>query len=210
MYWFSAIRAIFFVSLLPICLIAFGQDYSSNLLTNRIYQRIGKINDNISLMRSPNKDIYTREYYKNQALSMIYNCGDNYISPSDSVENEIRLSYISNIGKKHVFNSVKDYFTGLVNLRYLPVEIYSVNILSSCNIDFSIDTTIESPETFDISELKKFGMYYVLPCTILQNDTGSRIDAELYLLAEKTIDGIELIPLITGLHGHMENINIQH
>ncbi len=53
-------------------------------------------------------------------------------------------------------------------------------------------------------------MYYVLPCTILQNDTGSRIDAELYLLAEKTIDGIELIPLITGLHGHMENINIQH
>ena len=139
----------------------------------------------------------------NQVVSMMYNRGDNYINPFDSIEKAINLTYKS-YSKKRSSNA-KNYLLGVLNLRYRPIQINSINILSSCDVTFSEDTYIESPKTFDISKLKRYkSKYYILPCTVLYKNTDKRIEAELYLLEENTIDGIELIPLITGLKGNME------
>lgn len=195
---------IFAIFLLQGCFMSLGQIYDSDLLTHRIYERIGKINDNISFMSDRHMDLSKRQYYKNQTLRMFQNNGDNYINPFDSLEKSINVTYRYN-GRKRI-HSVKDFFSGLVNLRYHPIKVNSVNVLSSFNIDFDNDTYIVSPVSFNISDLKKHDSdIYILPCIISRNDTDCKIEAELYLLGENTVDGFELIPLITGLNGVMEN-----
>lgn len=193
--------------LLSMCFMSYGQIYDSDILSRRICQRMSDINDNISLAGDKKKDLSTRKYYMNRVLSMLHNRGGNYMNPSDSIEKAINITY--NIYGKERSHNVKNYLLGVLNLRYQPIQINSLNILSLCNVDFSRDTYIESPKTFDISKLKRHNSgYYILPCTVLYKNTNKRIETELYLLEENTIDGIELIPLITGLNGNMENIII--
>lgn len=183
---------------------SYGQLYDSNLLSQRICQCISHINENISMVGNKKNDLSTRQYYMNRVLSMIYNRGDNYINPSDSIEKAINLTY--KFYSKERSRNAKNYLLGVLNLRYQPIQIDSINILSSCNVSFSRDAYINSPKIFDISKLKRYkNKYYILPCTVLYKNTDKRIEAELYLLEEDTIDGIELIPLITGLKGYMEN-----
>lgn len=204
MNYLAVIRSIIIMIFLSLCAVSYGQLYDSDLLSQRICQCISQINDNISMVGNKNSDFSTRQYYMNRVVSMMYNRGDNYINPFDSIEKAINLTYKS-YSKKRSSNA-KNYLLGVLNLRYRPIQINSINILSSCDVTFSEDTYIESPKTFDISKLKRYkSKYYILPCTVLYKNTDKRIEAELYLLEENTIDGIELIPLITGLKGNMEN-----
>lgn len=204
MKYHAVIRSIIILIFLFSYSLLYGQLYDSNLLSQRISQRINQINDDISMLGNKRIDFSTRQYYMNRVLSTIYNRGDNYINPSDSVEKTINLTY-KFYGKERSRNA-KNYLLGVLNLRYQPIQINSINLLSSCDVSFSRDTYIDSPKTFDISKLKRYkGKYYILPCTVLYTNTDKRIEAELYLLEANTVDGIELIPLITGLKGNMEN-----
>ena len=209
MNYLGVFRSIIILIFLSICSMSYGQLYDSDLLSQRIFQCISHINDNISMVGNKKNDFSTRQYYMNRVLSLMYNSGDNYINPFDSIEKAINLTY-KVYGKKRSRNA-KNYLLGVLNLGYQPIQINSINILSSCDVSFSRDTYIESPKTFDISKLKRYkSKYYILPCTVLYKNTDKRIEAELYLLEENTFDGIELIPLITGLTGEMEHEIINH
>lgn len=179
---------------------ASAQEFDSELLTRRMYARINEVNENISMMSDKSKDLSTREYYKNRALSLFYNHGDNYIVPFGSQQKIIKIVF--KYGNRNICRDVKAYFTGLVNFRYTSVKINSVNILSSCNVEFDLNTFILSPKSFNLSDLEKFeNDIYVLPCKIAKRDENNMVDAELYLMGINTIDGVELVPLITGLKG---------
>lgn len=179
----------------------YAQEFDCELLTLRVCARINQVNENISMMSDKSKDLSTREYYKNRALSLFYNHGDNYIVPLGSQQKVIKI--VLKYGNRNICRDVKDYFTGLVNFRYSSVKINSVNILSSCNVEFDLNTYILSPKTVNLSDLEKFeNNIYVLPCKIAKRDENNIVDAELYLMGMNTIDGIELVPLISGLKGN--------
>lgn len=184
---------------MPFYLLVPAQEYDSELLTRRIYAKINQVNDNISVMSDKSKNVSTREYYKNKALSLFYNHGENYLIPFGSQQKANKI--VCKYGNRKVRRYVKDYFTGLVNFRYTPIRVKSINILSSSNVEFDLDTSIISPQKFNLSDLKKSeDNIYVLPCKITKKGQNGQINAELYLLEEDTIDGIELITFITGLN----------
>ena len=64
---------------MPFYLLVPAQEYDSELLTRRIYAKINQVNDNISVMSDKSMNVSTREYYKNKALSLFYNHGENYL-----------------------------------------------------------------------------------------------------------------------------------
>lgn len=185
-----------------------AQEYDSELLTRRIYAQINQVNEYICAMSDKSKNLSIREYYKNKTLSLFYNRGDDYIIPFGSQRKAIKIVY--EYGDRNLCRYVNGYFSGLVNFRYSPVQINSINILSSCNIEFDLDTFIASPKSFNLSDLEKFDdNIYILPCKIVNRNQNCQIDADLYLLEENTIDGIELITFITGLKGTM-SVKIQN
>ncbi len=195
----SLIRTALVLVFMPFYLLAPAQEYNSELLTRRIYAKINQVNEKITAMSDKSKDLSTREYYKGRALSLFYNHGEDYIMPFGSQQktNTIVCKYVN----RKVRRYVKDYFSGLVNFRYTPAKISSVNILSSCNVEFDLDTSIISPQKFNLSDLKKSeDNIYILPCKIAKKNQNCLIDTDLYLFEENTIDGIELITFITGLN----------
>lgn len=176
-----------------------AETYNVGLLTNRIHQRIAQLNDNITFMNDRNKDLSTRNQIMRKCLTSFIN---------DSVNsNDYCTLFIeySIAGKKKKFRrTVANYFQGLVNLRYKPVTIISVNLLSSNNIYFDRNTSVVAPETIDLELLDNRNNNLIsVPCTVFHEDKGTYEHTDLYLQIIETIDGVELIPQITTLHAIM-------
>ncbi len=177
----SLVRTALVLVFMPIYLMVSAQEFDSELLTHRIYAKINQVNEYIYAMNDKYKNLSFREYYKNKALCLFYNRGDNYIIPFGSEQKVIKI--VCKYGRRNLYNSV--------------------NILSSYNVKFGLDTFIVSPKTFNLSDLEKSeNNIYILPCKIARRSQNCQIDAEVYLLEEDTIDGIELITFITGLNAN--------
>lgn len=129
--------------------LAYAQPNNEDAMTIRVVQKVKQLTDYINYMADKNMPIEDRLEYRQAALNLFIGQGESYI-----VNGSPRGVYIlitSKYHKKPVVRLMKDYFTGLVNLRYNKVNIVSVEVVNDIKV----------------SELKKVGeKEYECTCTI--------------------------------------------
>lgn len=194
------LNLLFLATSLSVC----SQKIPSDWLTGRIHQKIGQLNDYIPLMCDRNRSLYERNYYRLRALNLFAAKGEKY-TLNDSIRQSL-LFVKDNYSSKTNKRLVRDYFRGLVNLRYGPVTITGIKLAVSKEIPFGEDIRIVQPDTIDMATLTKVGGdIYVVPCILQYYETNNKVAVDLYCGWMDTIDGIELIPLLTDIWGVGKN-----
>lgn len=125
----KSIRYILCTLLLIIGVTAFAQSDAgiSELMKQRAQQKVAQMNDNISFMADKSKSLDTRNYYKRRALNLFIEKGEPY--EEEGIPNTgVKMETTSIYRKKPSRRLMKDYFTGLVNLRYSKVDIQSTKV----------------------------------------------------------------------------------
>lgn len=162
----------------------------TELMKQRAQQKVAQMNDNISFMADKNKDLSTRNYYKGRALKLFIGGGDPY--EEEGVRNTgVKMQTTSVYRKRPSVKLMKDYFTGLINLRYSKVDIQSTKV-----------------NEIEVSDLQKIGdNKYVCTAYFEQIFVGyrdnrpiykdrTRKKVKVYVISEETIDGQEFIVLL--------------
>lgn len=125
----KSIKYIFTMLLLIIGATAFAQNDAgvSELMKQRAQQKVAQMNDNISFMADKSKSLDTRNYYKGRALNLFIEKGEPF--EEEGIHNTgVKMETTSIYRKKPSRRLMKDYFTGLVNLRYSKVDIQSTKV----------------------------------------------------------------------------------
>ncbi len=96
----------------------FGQNDSiKGLMSTYAMQKVAQMNDNISFMADKSKYVDTRKYYRQRALNLFIEKGEPF--EEDGIHNSgVKIEISSIHRKKLVRRLMKDYLTGLINLRY--------------------------------------------------------------------------------------------
>lgn len=168
---------------------ASAQD-KQDMLRRRAAQKVGQMCDYIEFMANPQNQLATRKYYRLMALNLFINRGESY--EEDGRTKKGAMMEVTSVNKKTPKHSlVKDYFTGLMNLRYEKV-------------------TISTTEVSDIrvSSLRRVGENeYVCTCYFEQVFCGyrdgrpiyrdiTRKRVKCYVFVEQTEDGEEYIVML--------------
>ncbi len=162
----------------------------SELMKQRIQQKVAQMNDNISFMADKSKDLNTRNYYKGRALSLFISKGEPF--EVEGIQNSgVKMETTSIYRKKPSRRLMKDYFNGLINLRYSKVDIQSTKV-----------------HEIEVSQLQKIDdNTYVCTACFEQIFVGSRDGrpvykdrtrkkVKVYILAEETLDRQEFMVLL--------------
>ena len=129
--------------------LAYAQPNNENAMTIRAVQKVKQLADYITYMADKEKPIEDRKEYRQAALNLFIGQGKSFIVNGAPREG-VYMLITSKHRKKPAQRLMKDYFTGLINIRYSKV-------------------VIESSEIADIkvSELKKVADHeYECTCTI--------------------------------------------
>jgi len=151
-------------------------------------QKVAQMNDNISFMADKSKYVDTRKYYRQRALNLFIEKGEPF--EEDGIHNSgVKIEISSIHRKKLVRRLMKDYLTGLINLRYSKVDVVSTDIYG-----------------ISMSELQKIDdNEYVCTACYVQKFVGYRDNTpmfsdkthrkiKIYIHAEETIDDEEFNP----------------
>lgn len=130
-----------------------GQVVSSNLLTRRIHQTIMALEYAIVMIADKTIDIHTRNYYKNRVLCLLVAKGEPYAFKG-SIRQAVCFS-LNEYGKQCRRICAKDYFSGIVNLRYRPITITGIKLMASEDIIVRKDSRIILTDSLDINLLNK-------------------------------------------------------
>lgn len=164
-------------------------------LLKQCYQRkINQLNDYISIMSDRTQPLDTRNYYKDIALGLFIANGDSYVE--DSVLNTgAKIVVASGYKKNPVSRLLKDYFTGLVNLRYPKVNILPINVDEIEIIDYKMvdDSNYEVTAYYSQSFA---GMRDGKP---MFRDV-TRKKCKIHILIESTCDGPHAIVLLGDIN----------
>lgn len=163
----------------------------AELIKQRWQQKIGQLNECISMMSDKTKSLETRNYYKERALNL-------FIAGGEPFEDEgfynpgVKIEIISSPNKRPVRRLLKAYFAGLVNLRYSKVDIQPINV-----------------DDIEVLGYKKVddNKYEVLTSIFQQSVVGVRDGKPIFgdkttkkckiqIITEKTIDGLDFIVLL--------------
>lgn len=118
---------------------AFASDEPSELMKQRVQQKVAQLNDNISFMADKSKGTNTRNYYRKQALNLFIEKGEPY--PENGITNTgVKMETTSLYRSKPSRKLMKDYFTGIINYQYSKVNIESTKVYE-----------------IEVSELQKIG-----------------------------------------------------
>lgn len=157
------------------------------MLKRRSAEKVGEMTDKIEFMANPQNDIQTRYVYKSKALKLFVNNGEAYEEDGrhkDGVYMEVTSVY----RKKPSRRLMRDYFEGLINMRYSKVTIESTDV-----------------SNIKVSNLQKTDDgQYVCTCYFEQAFCGykdgrlvykdiTRKKVKCYVSREETIDGVEYI-----------------
>lgn len=179
---------------LPLFLLLFGFSVSAQtesqmnqLMKERGAQMVAQMNDNISFMADKSKSLDTRRYYKKKALKLFNGEGGPF-EENGVMNTGVKMETTSKYRKKPVSKLMKDYFDGLINLRYSKVDIQSTKV-----------------NEIKVSDLQKVGEnQYVCTAYFEQVFVGYRDGipvykdrtkkkVKVYITAEETLDGTEFI-----------------
>ena len=143
--------------------LAYAQPNNENAMTIRAVQKVKQLADYITYMADKEKPIEDRKEYRQAALNLFIGQGKSYIVNGAPREG-VYMLITSKHRKRAVQRLMKDYFTGLINMRYSKV-------------------VIESSEITDIkvSELKKVADHeYECTCTFVQAFCGFHDGKPIY------------------------------
>ena len=143
--------------------LAYAQPNNENAMTMRVVQKVKQLADYITYMADKEKPIRDRKEYRQAALNLFIGQGKSYIVNGAPREG-VYMLITSKHRKRAVQRLMKDYFTGLINMRYSKV-------------------VIESSEITDIkvSELKKVADHeYECTCTFVQAFCGFHDGKPIY------------------------------
>lgn len=163
---------------------AFGQNDSiKELMSRYALQKVAHMNDCISFLADKSKDLDTRKYYRQKALNLFIEKGEPY-KVDDEIRNEGVKIYVSSaFRRKPTCRLIKDYLTGLINLRYSKVDIVSTEI---CEIKKSELQKIDDNEYVSTVCYVQKITGYKDNMPMFQDKTRRKIKIHIY--AEKTID----------------------
>lgn len=188
----KSIRYILCTLFLMIGVTAFAQSDASisELMKQRAQQKVAQMNDNISFMADKSKSLDTRNYYKRRALNLFIEKGEPY--EEEGIHNTgVKMETTSIYRKKPSRRLMKDYFTGLVNLRYSKVDIQSTKVHE---IEVSNLQKIDDNKYVCTAYFEQVFVGYREGYPVYKDRTRKKV--KVYILAEETIDGQEFIVLL--------------
>lgn len=188
----KSIKYIFSMLLLLIGATAFAQSDAgiSELMKQRAQQKVAQMNDNISFMADKSKSLDTRNYYKGRALNLFIEKGEPF--EEEGIHNTgVKMETTSIYRKKPSRRLMKDYFTGLVNLRYSKVDIQSTKVHE---IEVSDLQKIDENKYVCTAYFEQIFVGYRDGRPVYKDRTRKKV--KVYILAEETIDGQEFIVLL--------------
>ncbi len=169
---------------------AFASDEPSELMKQRVQQKVAQLNDNISFMADKSKGTNTRNYYRKQALNLFIEKGEPY--PENGITNTgVKMETTSLYRSKPSRKLMKDYFTGIINYQYSKVNIESTKVYE-----------------IEVSELQKIGENkYVCTACFEQVFSGyrdgkmvysdrTRKKVKVYVFVDETVDRTEFIVML--------------
>ena len=143
--------------------ISYAQSDVQEVLKRHVAEKVGQLCDYIEFLANPQNEYKTRNYYKTKALNLFINKGDEY--EEDGIYKKGVIMEIISVRRKNLLKIlIKDYFTGLINMRYSTFAIESVEF---SNIDVSSLQQIDDNT-------------YVCTCYFEQAFCGYRDEIHLY------------------------------
>lgn len=154
----------------------------NEMLKFRAAEKVAQMNDYISYMADKSKSVENRNYYRKKALNLFVGNGEAYEEDGqrkDGVYMETTSLYRKNPTRR----LMKDYFTGLVNMRYSKVEISTtkVNEIRVSDLKKTDDGRYECTAYFE-----QIFRGYRDGIPVYTDRTRKKV--KIYILAEETID----------------------
>ena len=107
--------------------ISYAQSDVQEVLKRRAAEKVGQLCDYIEFLANPQNEYKTRIYYKTKALNLFINKGEEY--EEDGIYKKGVIMEVTSIWRKKPSQRLmKDYFTGLMNMRYSKVTIESTEV----------------------------------------------------------------------------------
>lgn len=162
----------------------------SELMKQRVQQKVAQMNDNISFMADKSKDLNTRNYYRGKALNLFIGKGEPF-EEEGIHKTGVKMETTSVYRVKPTRRLMKDYFTGLINLRYSKVDIQSTKVheIEVSDIEKTDDNKYVCTAYFE-----QVYAGYRDGRPIYKDRTRKKVN--VYIMVEETIDGEEFIILL--------------
>lgn len=159
-------KTLYKVFLVAILILATATTYAQSkedLIAKRAQQKVKQMTNYIEYMANKEESSEDREEYKTLALNLFIGHGESY-TQNDTIRKGVYMQITSKYRPKPAERLMKDYFTGLINMRYDKVVIESTDI-----------------KDIKVSELKKVGENeFECTCTFVQAFCGYREGRPIY------------------------------
>lgn len=162
----------------------------SELMKQRAQQMVAQMNDYISFMADKSKTVNTRIYYRGKALNLFIEKGEPY--EEEGIHNTgVKMETTSKYRKKPTSRLMKDYFTGLINLRYSKVDIQSTKVH---DIKISDLQKVDDNKYVCTAYFEQKFLGYRDGIPVYTDRTRKKV--KVYIFSEETIDGEEFIVML--------------
>lgn len=166
-----------------------AQSLSGEFLTSKLKEKAVILNDYQNMMADKDKSIDVKRHYMTQALSLFVNHGEPFAIDTIRYQGA-SITTKSAYRNKPVKRKIKDYLQGVLDLRYIPIDLTSVKMPAL-------------PNQINLEECEKYKDNQYRYKFLVTRELAGYIDGSpvykditpyeytIFLSANKTIDGIE-------------------
>lgn len=182
----------YFLSFLLVCVgvQAFAlsnNDELSELAKERVRQEVAQLTDNISSMADKSKTESARGVYREMALSLFVAKGEPF--EEEGIQNAgVKMETTSTSRPQPVRKLMKNYFSGLIKLKYQKVTIQSTKFY---DIKVSDLQKVDENKYVCTACFEQIFIGYRDGIPVYKDRTRKRV--KVYVVAEETVDGIEFL-----------------
>ena len=143
--------------------LTYAQSNVEDLIAKRAQQKVKQMTNYVEYMANKDESLEDRKEYRTIALNLFIGHGEPY-TLNDTTRKGVYMQITSKYRKKPTERLMKDYFTGLINMRYNKVVIESTDV-----------------KDIKVSELRKVGENeFECTCTFVQAFCGYRDGRPVY------------------------------
>ena len=143
--------------------LTYAQSNVEDLIAKRAQQKVKQMTNYVEYMANKDESLEDRKEYRTLALNLFIGHGEPY-TLNDTTRKGVYMQVTSKYRKKPTERLMKDYFTGLINMRYNKVVIESTDV-----------------KDIKVSELRKVGENeFECTCTFVQAFCGYRDGRPVY------------------------------
>lgn len=143
--------------------LTYAQSNVEDLIAKRAQQKVKQMTNYVEYMANKDESLEDRKEYRTLALNLFIGHGEPY-TLNDATRKGVYMQITSKYRKKPTERLMKDYFTGLINMRYNKVVIESTDV-----------------KDIKVSELRKVGENeFECTCTFVQAFCGYRDGRPVY------------------------------